>query len=103
MDIKKEKWGDKLHMTGTFFNKYLDGEPAEDCVYGKWEPGQTSPEDHMWETDKCNENDKYLTLCQDMMGQYDGLCSFHWFVIFLGVLFLFTNSTRMGSKSGSTE
>ena len=69
VDIKKEKWGDKLDMKpdGTFFNKYLDGEPDKDCVYGRWEPGQTKPEDHMWETDKCNEKDKYLTLCQGLL------------------------------------
>ena len=67
--IKNEKWGNKLVMNGTFFNMYLDGEPDPDkaCVYGKWEPEQTSNEDHMWETDECDKDDKYLTLCQKLL------------------------------------
>ena len=67
MDIKDEKWGQKLAMDGNSFNMYLDGEPDEGCVYGKWEPGQSSEEDHMWETDDCHIDDKYLTLCQKLL------------------------------------
>ena len=67
VDIWNEKWGEELDMGGTSFNKYLNGEPDKLCVYGKWEPGQTSDKDHMWETDDCYIDGKYLTLCQELL------------------------------------
>ena len=67
VDIKKKKWGEKLEMDGTSFNKYHAGEPDKDCVYGKLEPGQSSPQDHMWEALECDKADKYLTLCQELL------------------------------------
>ena len=67
MDIRNRTWGDKLVMGGNSFNKYLDDEPVKVCVYGKWEPGKSSNEDHKWETDSCLIDDKYLTLCQELL------------------------------------
>ena len=69
VNIWRRKWGAYLYMDGNSFNKYmyLDDDPDKPCVYGKWEPGQTSDEDHMWATDERNIADKYLTLCQELL------------------------------------
>ena len=67
MDIKNEKWGGRLYMDGTSFNKYRDGQANRSCVYGFWLPGWLTSIDHMWETDNCGVEDKHFTLCQKVL------------------------------------
>ena len=72
VSIFRGKWGAYLDMNETSFNKYLPGELVEDCVYGKWEPGLSSEEDHWWETTNCSINSWYLTLCQELLSKCIG-------------------------------
>jgi hypothetical protein len=68
LNIKKEKWGDKLEMAATAFNKWDAGEPSSDCGFGKWGASVPVGDLHLWGTSPCNEA-SYLTLCQDMLGE----------------------------------
>ena len=57
-------------MTDTSFEKYHSDPGDEDCVYGKWGPGVAAADEHLWATEKCNNDDHWLTLCQEMISMW---------------------------------
>ena len=66
--MKKDKWFDKIKLTDSSFEKWAPGEPGnKDCTIGEWTPGGSS-DPHMWRDADCNQNNKYLKLCQNIVG-----------------------------------